>query len=151
MTLGPILIAETSFTGNAVARWLTGNGMLMIFGIGGFAIDRRIDPTRFYPLFVLTMIDGAKPFEPWSADAVQETFLRRIKERILADEHPISVWRMERVMTSAQLAKRAKIEPDRLAAIERELVSPSTDELARLADVLRAPPELLLVEQDGGL
>jgi DNA-binding XRE family transcriptional regulator len=97
------------------------------------------------------MIENAISFEPWAAEAVQETFLRRIKERILRDEHPIQVWRHERALTSAQLSKKAKIEPDRLAAIERELVSPSPDELARLADVLRAPPELLLVEQDGGL
>jgi DNA-binding XRE family transcriptional regulator len=97
------------------------------------------------------MIENAKPFEPWSAEAVQETFLRRIKERILDDEHPIQVWRHERALTSAQLSKRAKIEPGRLAAIERELIEPSSDELARLADVLRAPVELLLVEQDGGL
>jgi hypothetical protein len=97
------------------------------------------------------MIDPAKPYEPWSAKAVQETFLRRIKERILADEHPVTVWRMERAMTSMQLSKRTMIEPDRLAAIERELVPPSTDELTRLADALRAPIELLVIEQDGAL
>ena len=86
-------------------------------------------------------------FGPWSDAPVQETFLRRIKERILTDKHPIAVCRQERALTSAQLSKRAKIEAARLGAIEREFLAPTREELARLVEVLRATIELLIVEQ----
>jgi hypothetical protein len=88
------------------------------------------------------------PFSP-GFEAYHEPFvLDGIKRAILEGDHPIQAWRHQRAITLPKLAKLTRIDPTRLANVEREIDPPTDDELDRLAKALRAPLNMLTVPQD---
>jgi transcriptional regulator with XRE-family HTH domain len=82
-------------------------------------------------------------------DTSMDGWLRRtIIDCILKDGHPVRVWREQRALTLAFVAKRTKIDSARLLDLEAETARPTRDELDRLATIFGAPLDLLMVEGD---
>lgn len=72
-----------------------------------------------------------------------EAFPFEVADRILDGEHPVAVFRAHRGLTARRLADAAGVAPSYLSEIENGKKPGSFDAMARIADALRVPLDLL--------
>ena len=73
-----------------------------------------------------------------------EAFPFEVAERILDGEHPVAVFREHRGFTARRLAEAAGVAPSYLSEIENGKKPGSFDAMARIADALQVPLDLLV-------